>query len=511
MLRPMVATTAVTAALILIAGCGGNDKKSASGSDNNGGNSTSSPTPSAPSIPSFDPPKAFTAAAAFPVAKVRTRDLYDEAKLGMVGPVALIGHYDGLVGNNIADPGKSWQIKSTAAETTTVNDATDPIAVKVDGKDVAVVAYAQADKGNGTQKPQGLVLIQWIDVDSGQKIAEISTPVSTVDGTGPTAAGTPNLTNTQVDPETGQVAIGVSGSNLTVKTQTATVYADPATKKSTVVPGIEPAAVHDGVIAGAKPESQQNSNDAGVEIVDGASGKVTKQIPLKQGGLSPIAGGAKHAFFYGTIYSEKTMEDVGALYSVDLTTGAVVKSTAGLSARDSGGYECLWDQVSSIVCTEQQPTGPKEILGLDDSTGKKAWGWTSLTGGRVVPHVTAAYHGVVYVQTEKQAVLLDAKTGQDLPSGAPSGGPSSSSSGTPSTGDTPSDSDSPTAGSTPSDGDSPSDGSTPGGSDMSQYNGTPESPGAVSPYGGVYTQLPTGGYGSTLDLETVCVYLKPTA
>jgi hypothetical protein len=290
---------------------------------------------------------------------------------------------------------------------------------------------------------------------------------------------------------------------------TATVYADPATKKSTVVPGIEPAAVHDGVIAGAKAASQQNAEDAGVELVDGASGKVTKQIPLKQGELSPLAGGTKHAFFFGTVYAKASMEDVGSLYSVDLTTGAVVKSAPGLSARDSGGYQCLWDQASSLVCTEQQPTGPKEILGFDDTTGKKAWGWTSTTGARVVPSVTAAYHGVVYVQTEKQAVLLDAKTGQDLPSGAPSGSPSSS--GTPSTGDTPSDGDSPTSGSTPSDGDSPSDGSTPGGSDMSQYNGTQESPAAVSPYGGVYRQLPTGGYGSTMDLETVCVYLKATA
>ncbi|TDW17820.1 hypothetical protein [Kribbella kalugense] len=505
MLRPMVATTAVTAALILIAGCGGNDKKSESGSDNNGGDSTSSPTPSAPSIPSFDPPKAFTAAAAFPVTKVQTRSTYDEAQLGMVGQVALIGHYDGLVGNNVADPSKSWVVKSTAAETTTVSDVTVPTAVKVDGKDVAVVAYAEADKGNGTQKPQGLVLIQWIDVATGQKVAEVSTPVSTVEGT-----STPNLTNAQVDPETGQVAIGVSG-NLTVKTETATVYADPATKKSTVVPGIEPSAVHDGVIAGAKPASQQNANDASVEIVDGASGKVTKQIPLKQGELSPLAGGAKHGFFYGTVYSPTANggmgTDIVSLYSVDLSTGAVVKSAPGLSADDSGGYECSWDQASSVVCASTQPSGPKEILGLDDTTGKKAWGWNTNSGGRIVPNVTAAFHGVVYVQTEKQPVLLDAKTGQDLPTPTPSGGPSSGS--TPSTGDTPSDSDSPTSGGTPSDGDSPSDG--PGGSYLSDYNGTQESPAAVSPYGGVYRQLPTGGYGSSMDIETICVYLQPAA
>lgn len=168
------------------------------------------------------------------------------------------------------------------------------MAVKVDGKDVALIAYAEADKGNGTQKPQGLVLVQWIDVASGQKLAEGSTPVSTVDGTGIAAAGMPSLETPQYDPETGQVAIGVTArGNLTVKTQNATVYADPTTKKSTVVPGILPGAVHNGVVAGAKAGSKQNADDAGVQLVDGASGKVTQQVPLKQGSpeaVSPYGG-----------------------------------------------------------------------------------------------------------------------------------------------------------------------------------------------------------------------------
>jgi hypothetical protein len=507
MLRPMVTTTAVTAALILLAGCGGTDKKSDSDSENNGGTSTSSPTPSAPAVQSFDPPKAFTAAAAYPVADYKGRDTYDEAKTGMVGQVAMFANYRGVTAHDVADPSKAWEIKSTAAETTTVSDASAPVAVKVDGKDVAVVAYAEADKGSGTQKPQGLVLVQWIDVATGQKLAEVSAPVSTVDGTGSVASGTPSLQDVQYDPETGQVAIGVTPimGRLTGDVRSATVYADPSTKKATVVPGTLPSAVHDGVVAVAKDESKENADDAAVLLVDGASGKVTKQIPLKQGSLTPLAGGAKHGFFYGTVYAKATMTDIGSLFSVDLSTGAVVKSAPGLRAQDAGGYDCVWDQASAIVCRETQPTGPQEIFGFDDETGKKAWGYTSESGGRVVPNVTAAFHGVVYVQTEKQAVLMDAKTGQDLPSASTSSSPSASSSDSPSSSDTPSDSES------PSSGDTPSSGSSSGGGDMSLYNGTPSSPSAVSPYGGVYRQQPTGsGYGSG-DLQAVLVYLKPTA
>lgn len=498
MLRPMVATTAVTAALILVAGCGGNDKKSESGSGNNGGQSTTSATPSAPSAPTFDPPKAFSVAAAYPVPDYEGREMYDETKVGMVGQAALFVNYRGLTGHDVVDPNKLWQIKSTEAETTTVSDVTDPMAVKVDGKDVAVVAYAQSDKGNGTQKPKDLVLIQWIDVVSGQKLAEVSTPMSAV------TSSALHISNAQYDPETGQVAIGVASGGAT-----ATVYADPSTKKGTELPNILPGAVHNGVVAGAKAESKQNANDSGVVLVDGASGKVTKQIPLKQGEVRPLAGGAKHGFFYGTLYSSATMDQVASLYSVDLSTGAVVKSAPGLKERDSGGYACTWDQASSVVCREKQPTGPQEIFGFDDETGKKAWGYTSESGGRVVPNVTAAFHGVVYVQTEKQPVLLDAKTGEDLPSSNPS--PGETPSGSPTSGGSPSDSDSPSDSASPSGGDSESPVSSAGGNDMSLYNGTQVSPDAVSPYGGVFGQLPKGSGSGSTDIQLVSIVMKPTA
>lgn len=46
---------------------------------------------------------------------------------------------------------------------------------------------------------------------------------------------------------------------------------------------------------------------------------------------------------------------------------------------------------------------------------------------------------------------------------------------------------------------------------MSLYSGKLGSPGAVSPYGGVYGQLPQGGGYGTSDLRAVLIYLKPTA
>jgi hypothetical protein len=505
MLRPMVATTAVTAALILVAGCGGNDKKSDGGSDSNGNQTNSSASPTAPSIPTFDPPKAFAIGNAYPVLKTEKYS-YDGATMAIVGKVAVISSVEGLSGHDVTDPSKSWTVKAVPAATTTVNKAVTPKAVKVDGKDVAVAIYSETDKGNGTQKPQGLVVIQWIDVATGDKIAETSSK---------TAFPEASIGDVAYDVESGQVVVGTAGPvDKSGDSSAVTLFADPATKKATQVPGISPAAVHDGAIAGSTGPSSTNANDASMAIADGPSGKVTKKVGPLQTGYENLAGGGKHAYFKGSKYVSFEKGWTLGLYAVDLSTGAVTTTPLpGIqSSTQDSALICDYDAATSVVCTGKTgPQGIATIIGLDDTSGKKAWGFTDESGNRNVPDVTAAYHGVLYAQTEAQAVLIDAKTGADLPSKAPSG------SSSPSTGDTPSDGDSPTAGDTPSDGGTPSDsgtpsdGTSPGNGDLGLWAGKLDSPESVSPYGGIFKQAPHGDYSVTSELDSVCIFLKATA
>ncbi|WP_427887601.1 hypothetical protein ACQHIV_32080 [Kribbella sp. GL6] len=499
----MVATTAVTAALILLAGCGG-DKKSDSGSNNNNSNSTTSASPTAPSIPTFDPPKAFAIGAAYPVLK-DTNDLtvVEHADVALVGHVAVASNKKALNGHDVTDPNKSWSLQATPATTTTVNAVLPPRAVKLDGKDAAVVIYSETDKGNGTQKPQGLVVIRWVDVATGEAIAETKT--KTLDDKG--GAG-----GAVYDIETGQVALGINGPPDSNGSTTSALYADPATKKTAIVPGLDPAAVHNGTIAGATWPSSYRANDSMLALADGPSGKITKKLGHPQTSYDKIAGTGKHGYFYGKTYvTAKDKWDLG-IYSVDLSTGAVAVTPLppSNSSTDIAAWSCLWDEASTIACTGKTTyttNGTDTMLGFDDSTGKKAWGFSNDSGNRNVPDLTAAYHGVLYAQTEAQNVLLDAKTGADLPSPTPSGSPSSSDS--PSAGSTPSDGSSPTAG------DTPSDGSTPGtnpNSNLALFDGKLKAPTSVSQYGGVYSQGdPNNDYDSSNDLDSVCVFLKATA
>ena len=157
------------------------------------------------------------------------------------------------------------------------------------------------------------------------------------------------------------------------------------------------------------------------------------------------------------------------MYSIDIATGAVVPIPAQVVDHQIR-FRCLGDEANAVVCAEGAGNS-SEIIGIDDTTGKKTWGYTDKAANRIVPDVTAAFHGVVYGQTEAQPVLLDAATGNDVPTSAPT--PSDSTS--PSDGGTPSESSTPTDGSTPSQdpGSQATDPGSANGSDMSLYNDKP--------------------------------------
>ncbi|MGW1341794.1 hypothetical protein ACWCOV_12120 [Kribbella sp. NPDC002412] len=500
MLRPTAAKAVATAAttLILLTACGGSDDKTDAKSGDGG--ETPASTPSTPKVPSFDPPKAFVPVSAFGVERT-PKDNDFTLSAGMVGQTSLLAGLTGVTGRNIAAQGEQWTVPSAEASTTETLDLTTPMGVQVDGKDVVAIGYVQKDKGNGTQKAKGQVLVQWLDATDGKKVAEVAVDLTPLLGPG---EGGDDVVSQAYDAATGQVAIGVSpGSEAAAKKAgTFTVYADPKTQKSSVIPFVSAAGVLNGVVAGAKGRNQEGAADGTIVLADGATGKITKQFPTKQNYLWPVGNGTKRAYLAGNSYvsSKKgTLEDVydNVLYSVDIATGAVVPQKAAYT-EDSMSFKCFGDKANAAVCTGSDNNKKLEILGLDDTTGKKTWGYTSDSASRVIPEVTAAFHGIVYAQTEAQPVLMDAVTGEDVKTNAP----------TPTDGTTPTDGSSPSEGSTPT-GNPSSQGADPGsanGSDMSLYTGKPQSPDAVSQYGGAY--LTSTGQSSYI---AVLIALAPTA
>jgi hypothetical protein len=342
------------------------------------------------------------------------------------------------------------------------------------------------------------VVFQWLDATDGKKVAEVTADLTPVLGPG---EGGDNVVSQAYDAATGQIVVGVGADGEAAAKKGGeifTVYADPKTRKSSVIPFVNPAGVVNGVVVGAKGSNQEGAADGTIVVTDAVTGKVTKQTPTKLDYLKPAGSGTKHAFLSGNSYVGDQLHN-NVLYSVDIATGTVGSIKSQAPAERTVSFTCLSDRASAVVCTGGSPQFKSlEIVGFDDTSGKKTWGYTSESASRVVPFVTAAFHGVVYAQTEAQPVLMDAATGNDLPS----------SSATPSSSTTPADGSSPTEGSTPS-GDPSSQGkdpSTANGSDMSLFKGKMASPVAVTPYGGAYLQS-----GVNTDFQMVLIALAPTA
>lgn len=479
---------AATAAVLLVAGCSDadNPEPQAENGTESPASASASPTAS-PDLPSFDPPKAFSAVAA--IAEPRTDDstLLDGVKAGIVGKTSLYANLTAITGRWV-DGGRSWQVLAKDVPTTKTNDLTGPMAVQLDGKEVIATAYGQRVEAGGTQKAHSQVNFQWIDPDDGKVLVTFAADLTPVIGPGSSSG---RIGSHAYDPATGQlvVTLGVSAPNGTEKVRDVTVFADPKTKKSTVIPGVRAAGVLNGTVVGAKGEEGEGSKSLSIVELDGAAGTVKKTSALPAVNyLSPVGTGGQHAFLLGSAYVKDGQYDghyAASFYGVDLATGAIVENKLPKSeSNDNSEFRCFSDHLTATVCDSTNRRNDA-IIAFDDKTGQKIWGYTSQSASRVVPVVTAVYNGAVYGQAETLPAVLDARTGQDLPAPAATPGASPTDSGTPTEASTP------TNGTTPSDSGSPSTGSDSssnvgGWGDTSLIYGPPKSPEMVSKYGSTY-------------------------
>ncbi|WP_425827395.1 hypothetical protein [Kribbella sp. DT2] len=496
MLRPLImATVAAT----LLAGCSGGDDKATDQPSADSGSPSASSTPTGPQLATFDPPKAFAPVSALAQGNTGLSN-GSSIEAGMVGEASLYALRSGLTARTLS--ANSWEVPASDVPTTTTNDFTAPMAVQLNGKEVVATAYTQIVQGSGTQKAHGQVTFQWIDPTAGDVLATAVADLTTLLGPGNSGA---DFYPPAYDAATGQIAVGltVSSPDRSAKLRQFSVFADPVTKKAVTIPSVRAGGVQNGVVVGLKGVGGEGVKDNAIVQVDAVSGTVKKTVPVPtMNYLNPQGSGGKHAYFGGTGYVQDTKYEhhyVNAFYAVDIATGEVVETKLPNSPDQGDGAACFSDHVSSVVCSRTLG-GQEGIVGFDDTTGKLLWKYDA-SANRIVPDVTAIYNGLVYGLADDQAILLDAKTGQDVPTPAPSPGE------TPTDGSTPSDGSSPSDSTSPSSTDSSySSGNIGGWGDTSLLSGEPKSPAMVSKYGSVYLQDP--GSKAPRNTEKILVVQK---
>ncbi|MFE0099871.1 hypothetical protein [Streptomyces sp. NPDC059009] len=108
---------------------------------------------------------------------------------------------------------------------------------------------------------------------------------------------------------------------------------------------------------------------------------------------------------YGSEY------DSGDRYAqlLDARNGSVkAKLTDGPSSRT-----CRYDAKDTLVCGGLGTT-QQEATALDARTGKTLWRLPDQSADRIAPKVTAVWHGCVYGTTDSGAVVLNARSGEDV-------------------------------------------------------------------------------------------------
>ncbi|MEU4359416.1 hypothetical protein [Streptomyces virginiae] len=99
--------------------------------------------------------------------------------------------------------------------------------------------------------------------------------------------------------------------------------------------------------------------------------------------------------------------DEGGDQLLDVTSGKA-RATMPPGLRSFG---CTYDRASTLVCTPGFA-----VVAVDAATGKQLWALKDGDGqGRTPPTVTAVWHGRVYGRGAGGPVVLDARTGADMP------------------------------------------------------------------------------------------------
>jgi hypothetical protein len=273
-----------------------------------------------------------------------------------------------------------------------------PVVTTVGGRAVVVAAFVVTVPGHGTTVAHDAVEIVVLDRDGLQRLpgARIDLPPTLGDEGRLRAAwtigavGDAVLVVAELGPEREPVTYAVAVPGGAVRWR---------------APGFAAAFVAGGNVVGAQraPDGSRvralGVTDAGERWTAGTDDEtvvVSRGGPSSAAAVSVAAGSGRRAL---TFYDVAT----GRPETRQVLPGPVT---------------CRYDDRLVTVCWNAEASRPWAI-GLDGTTARPLWTLPDAAAGRVSPQVTTVWHGTVYGTTENGPVLLDARSGADVPGAGP--------------------------------------------------------------------------------------------
>ncbi|MER0484634.1 PQQ-binding-like beta-propeller repeat protein [Streptomyces sp. Edi2] len=386
-------SAALSATLVLVAGCGGAAEP---GADHKPKASKSKkPAASAPPRKSYDPPQRFAAKGVpLPEAAGRgsiTRDgtVPRPLPLALHGTNAYVAAADSL---QVIDTGTGT---GTGKTTATVRPRHKPVAESDAETDAPVLTH------DGQ-----LILVPFLVEFPGK-------------GTTPSQVG---IELDAVDTKTNKTAWTVDLDDLPSwgSEHDSRVRVVAATKSTAVVSAYGGDAVTYAVDLGTHKASWHKEHVGTATVIGNTAVSVTSKDSVRQQVIGLDINHDGKQIWKKLDGYELTAHPAGpdliAITGNDYNSGdamGVVLAADGSQAAelsgDLSGLACHYDDASVTICQTEEP----RTIALNATTGKQLWSLPDKGANRVAPTVTAAWHGVVYGTTSNGPVALDAKTGAD--------------------------------------------------------------------------------------------------
>ncbi|MEV4317045.1 PQQ-binding-like beta-propeller repeat protein [Actinocrispum sp. NPDC049592] len=386
---------AIVAVAGVIAGCGGGKDQAQPGQPQPS-DAPSTPTSTKPQKKSFDPPRSFGSGAK---TVLETKDIGG----GQAPVVATLA--DGVVYSNGQTGGKAidaltgeqlWTVKPSLEAMTYRGESHPPVAAM----DTVYFGFPVRVPGKGTTPAHPAAEVVAVDKESGKDRWRTTIDVETSDP-GNVTDGVVTLVG--VDDQS--VVLTWYSQNFSVGN---TYVVDSGShqvrwKKDQYLAGD----VASGIVLGnaGKPSIAEERTLQALSVTDGTEKWATK-LGQYAAGIQPLSPKLVAVDKGYTSKADQTFE------IEDLTTGkALYSQQIDNDFSSHTTVECFWDQADAIVCS----VGSK-VLGFDvNNVGPKPQWEIAKDSSRTPPSVTAAYHGLVYGETQNGPLTLDAKTGKDSP------------------------------------------------------------------------------------------------
>jgi hypothetical protein len=354
-------------------------------------------------LKSFDPPTRFNAAAVAPL-EVST----DADEVLLHGTTAVVP-----IHGNKPTASSGAEIRLVDTRTNTVREVIKPThplpkigtvtalptLTSVAGRPTVLAPFLGEAPGQGTTPGRALVEVVSIDPENGRTDWRTEIPIEGLAGTGRSS----DVEVSFVGVADGVGVIRVVDPSLSARRGDTYALDLNSRKVLWSMRGFEARAVAAGVVTGQQPGTGQTPK-VQVRGLDARTGQQRWASPRDAYLVEVFPAGPSKAVVRGrTDPGGKPYVEV-----VEIATGRAVTVTEDKPGTPAPQpLNCRYDEQAIAVCS-----GSDWVGALDAQTGSWLWSITK-GGGRLVPLVTGAWHGVIYGRTDNGPVVLDGRTGTD--------------------------------------------------------------------------------------------------